>query len=240
MRSGAFVALSSGTLGIYELNRLIVPQASREQLADAYCTRLVEWLLQVFGVQLMVRGELEYNRGALVVANHQSALDIAVMLGSFHGVMVSRHEVAQWPLFGRLAKHGATIFVDRDNRLSGAAAVRAMRRRLREGRTVVAFPEGATHGDDALHEFKPGAFASVGSLELPIVPVGLAYAPVVAYGNESFGQHIRRIASSPSTRICMHVGKPIQKQPDARQTAETARERVGELMAMAREELDAR
>ncbi len=238
-RSGAFVSLSAGILAAYEINRLFVPKELHEPLAETYCSRLAGWLLGVFGARLAMTGEFAHESGALVVANHQSALDIAVMLSVFRGVMISRHDVADWPLLGRMAKHGATIFVDRDDHHSGAAAVRAMRRRLHDGRTVVAFPEGGTFPEDTVHEFQPGAFAAVRSLDVPVVPVGLAYSPLVPYEHESFARHLGKIAARPSTRISVHVGEALPRNLDPREAADTARARVQELVMEAREELDA-
>ena len=122
----------------------MTPESGRDQLANRYRARLSNGLLRVFGAELLVNRPHTYEGGALVVSNHQSALDIAVMLSLFQGVMLSKHDVADWPLLGRLAKHGDTIFVNREDRRSGAAALREIRRRAKEGRTVVAFPEGGT------------------------------------------------------------------------------------------------
>ena len=238
-RSGAFVSLSAAILAAYELNRLFVPKELREPLAESYCNYLVNRLLGIFGAKIAISGEFAHKSGALVVANHQSALDIAVMLSVFRGVMVSWHDVADWPLLGRMAKNGATIFVDRGDGHSGAAAVRAMRRRLHDGRTVVAFPEGGTFPDDTVHDFQPGAFAAVRSLNVPVVPVGLAYSPTVPYEHESFPRHLARIAARPRTRVSVHVGEPLPSSLDPRAAAIAARARVQELVVDAREELDA-
>ena len=237
-RSSAFLTLSAGTLAAYEVNRRCVPEERRESLADQYCGFLVDRLLEVFGVRLTVTGETSFSSGALVVANHQSALDIAVMLSVFRPVMVSRHDVAEWPLLGRMAKRGATIFVNRDDKHSGAAAVRAIRRRIGEGRTVVAFPEGGTFPEDTVHEFQPGAFAAVRSLTVPVIPAGLAYAPSVPYGQETFARHLGRIAARRHTSIALHVGHPIDESLDAHTAADIAREAVQALVRNARKELD--
>jgi 1-acyl-sn-glycerol-3-phosphate acyltransferase len=237
LRTGAFVGFSAGILAAYEARRVTTPESGQEQLADRYRSRLTNGLLRVFGAELLTHGQHTHEGGALVVANHQSALDIAVMLSLFQAVLVSRHDVADWPLLGRLAKHGDTIFVDREDRRSGAAALREIRRRAKEGRTVVAFPEGATFPGDSVHEFHPGAFAAVRSLDIPIIPVGLAYSPAVAYAEESFAKHIARIAAHPRTRIAVHLGELLPAHLDARSAAETARDRVEALVIDARRTL---
>jgi 1-acyl-sn-glycerol-3-phosphate acyltransferase len=160
------------------------------------------------------------------------------MLSLFRGVMLSRHDVADWPLLGRLAKHGDTIFVDRDDRRSGTVALREIRRRAKEGRTVVAFPEGATFPGDSVHEFHPGAFAAVRSLGIPIIPVGLAYSPPVPYEKESFAKHMANIAARPTTQIAVHLGPPLPPSLDARSAAEAARAQVEGLVADARRVLN--
>lgn len=239
LRTGAFVGFSAGVLGAYETRRAMTPASGQKALANRYRARLSDGLLRVFGAELLLDGHRTLDGGALVVANHQSALDIGVMLSLFQGVLVSRHDVADWPLLGRLAKHGDTIFVDRDDRRSGTTALREIRRRAKEGRTVVAFPEGGTFPGDSVHEFHPGAFAAVRTLGIPIVPVGLAYSPAVPYVKETFGEHIARVAARPKTRIAVHLGDPLPSGLDARSAAETARARVEALVQDARRNLGA-
>jgi 1-acyl-sn-glycerol-3-phosphate acyltransferase len=223
----------------YEAHRALVSEEAQPALLARYRDRFTRGVLRLFGAELLLRGSLDRDRGALVVANHQSALDIGVMLSLSQGVLVSRHDVADWPLLGRMAKHGRTIFVDREDRRSGASALREIRRRVREGRIVVAFPEGGTFPGDTVHEFHPGAFAAVRSLEAPIIPVGLAYSPAVPYGKESFAEHMSKVAARPRTRIAVHLGAPLAKAADARATAEAARVEVERLVGLARGDLDA-
>jgi 1-acyl-sn-glycerol-3-phosphate acyltransferase len=232
LRTGAFVGFSAAILAAYETRRAITSESGQAQLGSRYLARLTDGLLRVFGAELLVHREHTHE------GNHQSALDIAVMLSLFQGVMLSKHDVADWPLLGRLAKHGDTIFVDREDRRSGAAALREIRRRAKEGRTVVAFPEGGTFPGDSVHEFHPGAFAAVRSLGVPIIPVGLAYSPAVAFENESFAKHIANIAARPTTQIAVHLGTPLPPNLDPRSAADTARAQVEGLVTDARRVLD--
>lgn len=240
LRTGAFVGLSAVTLTAYETQRALSSTNAQPDLLARYRDRFTNTVLRLFGTEVSVRGEAQLDGGALVVANHQSALDIGVMLSVFRGVLVSRHDVAEWPLLGRLAKHGDTIFVDREDRRSGVAALREIRRRVKEQRVVVAFPEGGTFPGDSVHEFHPGTFAAVGSLAAPIIPVGLAYSPAVPYNKESFSQHMSKVASRPATRIAVNVGEPIPSRLDPRSAAEAARAEVESLVLQARAVLNAR
>jgi len=234
------MGLSAATLAAYEAHRAVSTTEARPELMASYRNRFTDGVLRLFGTELHVRGTTRFDGGALIVANHQSALDIGVMLSVFRGLLVSRHDVADWPLLGRLAKHGNTIFVNRDDRRSGAAALREIRRRVKERQVVVAFPEGATFPGDDVHEFHPGTFAAVGSIDAPVVPVGLAYSPAVHYGKESFAKHMSKVAARQATRISVEVGEPLPSGLDAREAAEAARSDVEALVRRARTFLDAR
>ena len=90
-----------------------------------------------------------------------------------------------------------------------------------------------------MHEFLPGTFAAVGSLDVPVIPVGLAYSPAVHYGKESFAKHMSKVASRRATSIAVEIGDPLPKGLDARNTADAARAEVEVLVARARATLDA-
>ncbi len=118
---------------------------------------------------------------------------LVVLLSLFGGSLLSRADVGEWPVLGHLARHGATVFVDRSSGSSGATAIRAMRRRLAAGGTLIVFPEGTTVVGDEVRPFHAGAFAAARGLNVQILPVGLAYEPGVEYWNESFGEHMLRL-----------------------------------------------
>ena len=106
------------------------------------------------------RRRRQRGRGHLVVANHRSTADILVLLRTFGGRMVSRADLAGWPLVGAAARAVGTLFVDRSDAASGATAVRAIRTRLVAGDTVIVFPEGTTFPDDEVRPFHAGAFVA--------------------------------------------------------------------------------
>ena len=105
-----------------------------------------------------------------------------------------------------------------------------MREQLARGQTVCIFPEGTTFSGDEVRPFHPGAFLAAGRLDVDIVPVGLAYAAGsdVAFRDETFGQHLSRVAASPGTRVVVSVGAPLHAPNGARPAvvAEAARAAV--------------
>jgi 1-acyl-sn-glycerol-3-phosphate acyltransferase len=176
------------------------------------------------------------EQATLVVANHRSMVDIPIILSLFGGRLLSRGDIAHWPVFGRMAALAGTIFVERGSARSGATAVESMRICLAQSGVVCVFPEGTTFVGDTVRRFRSGAFAAASRENAAIVPVGIAYADEAsAYGDESFAAHARRVASAPVTEVSVVVGEPLPAfgRP-ARTLADDTRQTVQELVLEAR------
>jgi 1-acyl-sn-glycerol-3-phosphate acyltransferase len=167
-------------------------------------------MFPIFGVDLaLVGGALPEGGPFLVVTNHRSPLDILVCVHLVGGVVLSHHGVAKIPVIGEAARATDTIFVDRADQRSGARAIREMRRRLREGLNVIAFPEGTTFAGDEVRPFKRGAFSAAKGLDVKVLPIGLAYEPGCEFVDESFGRHLLRMSARRRTSIWACIGDPM-------------------------------
>jgi 1-acyl-sn-glycerol-3-phosphate acyltransferase len=154
--------------------------------------------------------------------------------------VLARHDLEHWPVLGRAAREGATMFVDRNDPRSGVKAIREIRRRLQTGRTVTVFPEGTTVAGDQVLAFQPGALSAARGLEVDLIPVGVAYEPGVEFFNETFGQHILRVLQRPRTRVAIRVGPPIPGGGTREALSERLREAVQALVLEARADLGPR
>jgi hypothetical protein len=56
--------------------------------------------------------------------------------------------------------------------------------------------------------FRAGAFSALRGLDVQIVPVGLAYDPGSEFVDESFVDHVLRVARRPETRCVVKIGTP--------------------------------
>ncbi|MGD0529777.1 MAG: lysophospholipid acyltransferase family protein [Polyangiaceae bacterium] len=218
-RIAGFGALTGAMLPAFLAHERIAPEAGRDRVRERWVAAWCGALLRLFGVHVKARGAIPAgDRGRLVVANHRSTADILVLLRAFGGHMVSRADLAGWPLVGVAARAVGTVFVDRRDAASGANAVRAMRDRLAEGHTVIVFPEGTTFPDDEVRPFHAGAFVAALRSGADVVPVGLAYetGSGAAFVNESFPQHLARMAAAAPSNVAMTVGAPIPVEDTAR------------------------
>jgi len=216
----------------------------RETVRDRWVGAWSRALLLTFGVRVLVRGTpVDAPRGRLVIANHRSTADILVLLATFGGVMVSRADVAGWPLIGAAARAVGTVFVDRSNAFSGATAVRTIRTALMRRSTVIVFPEGGTSAGDEVRAFRAGAFAAAIRAGADVVPAGLAYSAgsEAAFVEESFPAHLARMAAATPSKVALCIGAPLAREGIVRAEPlrDLARAEVVTLVARARTIVDA-
>jgi 1-acyl-sn-glycerol-3-phosphate acyltransferase len=240
LRGAGFGALTafSGAGVIVGVERAAGDTAKAEA-RDQWSGSWSRGLLRLFGIEVVVSGDPNVGGPArVVVANHRSIIDIAVMLSLFGGAMVSRADVERWPIMGRAAKGAGTIFVDRGSKRSGALTIQAMVDRLEKHDTVCLFPEGTTFVDDEVRPFKLGAFVAATRARVPVVPVALVYPrnSGAAYGGESFARHLSRLADTPRTRVHVEIGEPMAplEGEDAPAFTERVRLEVARLLAVGR------
>jgi 1-acyl-sn-glycerol-3-phosphate acyltransferase len=139
--------------------------------------RLWAWLiLTLGGVAIRVHGleRLDSRQRYLFMVNHQSNLDILVLLQSLAGFQLrwlAKKELLWVPLFGWAMWAGKHIPVDRAARAGALGTLRKAATRMANGISVVVFPEGTRSLDGRLLPFKRGGFLLAAKTGAAIVPV---------------------------------------------------------------------
>ena len=241
-RAGGFLATTALMLPVYLSHQRRAPEDQRDVVRELWVRRWARALLGLFAIEVVVQGDVKPptrrgERGRLIVVNHRSAIDIGVILATFGGTMVSRADLAGWPVVGAAARSVGTVFVDRTNAKSGASTIRAIQKHLEDGLTIAIFPEGTTFAGDEVRPFHGGAFIAAARAGAEILPVGLAYPAEsgAAFLNETFVAHLGRMAKSEATKMGLAVGEPIAtKGKRAAELSERARAEVARLVAQAR------
>jgi 1-acyl-sn-glycerol-3-phosphate acyltransferase len=211
-RVAGFGLVTACMLPAFVAHEAARPLGDRDAIRDGWVGAWSSALLRIFGVRVFMRGPMPiHGRGHLVVANHRSTADILVLLRAFGGHMVSRADLASWPLVGPAARAVGTVFVDRADAVSGATAVRAIRSRLSRGATVIVFPEGTTFLGDDVRPFHAGAFVAALHSGADVIPVGLSYksGSGAQFFNESFPAHLSRMATADPSAVAMCIGPAI-------------------------------
>ncbi|MGW3832261.1 lysophospholipid acyltransferase family protein [Streptomyces microflavus] len=151
--------------------------------------------------------------GELVVANHISWLDIPLVASVLPGRMLAKSEVGRWPLLGRLAGLGSTLFIDRDRLRALPGAVDTVAAALRAGSRVVAFPEGSTWcGRGSGGVFRPAVFQAAIDAGVSVRPVRITYgtAGAVAFvGDDPLAASLWRVVRAAGLIAEVDVLAPI-------------------------------
>lgn len=128
-------------------------------------------LLRLCGVRVRVSGLERLGPGPYIFApNHQSHLDIALLLGYLPGInrFAAKREMFAEPILGLVLRTMGMIPIDRD---ASAESIARLNRLALEGFSVIIFPEGTRGSGAGLLPFKKGAFVAAIQLGVPIVPV---------------------------------------------------------------------
>lgn len=196
---------------------------------------------RAFGVRVTVRRHAPETAtgGELVVANHISWLDIPLIASVLPGRMVAKSEIRRWPLLGRMAALGGTLFIERHRLRALPAAVRAVAEALRSGSRVVVFPEGSTWCGRDSGAFRPAVFQAAIDAGAMVRPVRIAYpaaehrsgpaAGAVAFvGSDPLAASLWRVvrAAGLTARIDVLAPIPVDGEDGRRTLARRARAAV--------------
>lgn len=250
-RLTAFVVVTAVYWTCFELEALVRGKRRRNEMINKWVPRWARTNLWIYGIKVDARGSYANDGrlypacgangvGRIFVMNHRSGLDIPILLAVAEAHVISRHDLATWPLLGSSARRVGTLFVDRESRRSGASVLKEVARVLANGEAVAMFPEGTVHAGDEVYEFRPGAFNTARRADAEIVPLGIAYDDDAAYyRKEPFMTHAKRIAGLPRLRVAIEIGAPFQVADGSQiETKENARKQVQELVDRARARLN--
>lgn len=144
----------------------------------------------------------------LWVSNHLSWLDPIIFLGFRPSGALAKAEVSTYPLLGIGARRAGLRFVDRDSMFSRAAALKGLRRDLRDGHPFLLFPEGTTTSGETLAPLREGGIRMAYRLGIKVLPFRLEGADTHYpwIGDETLLPHLKGLAKARRTRVAVHPG----------------------------------
>jgi 1-acyl-sn-glycerol-3-phosphate acyltransferase len=216
-------------------------------IAKAFGKRAHDWMVACLGTTLVtvfrltgVRLDVERSPRVephmpyLIISNHQSMFDIALLLHLFFTnfpKFVSKRELARFiPSISYNLRRGGNCIIDRDDPEQAVAAITALGQRVEQrGVSAVIFPEGTRARRGELKPFKPRGTVALltAAPATPIVPVTI---------DDSWRLMQRNFWPIPfGVRVRVRIDAPIARHPgeDPAQLVERVRERIAEnLVAM--------
>ncbi|XP_055909910.1 1-acyl-sn-glycerol-3-phosphate acyltransferase alpha-like [Eupeodes corollae] len=142
--------------------------------ASAFCHKISN----LIGLKWELRGKeiLEKDQACIIVANHQSSLDVLGMFDIWPvmnkcTVVAKRELFYAWP-FGLAAWLAGLIFIDRVRSEKARETLNEVNRKIKKQNIKLwVYPEGTRRNTGEIHSFKKGAFHMAVDEQIPIMPV---------------------------------------------------------------------
>jgi 1-acyl-sn-glycerol-3-phosphate acyltransferase len=136
------------------------------------------WLvIKSSGVWVVLSGGDHIEKGTpyVLMANHQGAFDIFALLAYLpvDFKWVARKEIFKIPILGWSMAAAGYISIDRRGKKKALESVEKAAAKIRDGASVVVFPEGTRSPDGRIHPFKKGGFTLAVKAGVPIVPISI-------------------------------------------------------------------
>ena len=184
-------------------------------------------ILTALGIQYRVKGQPP-SRG-LVVCNHLSYLDVLVLSAAMPCFFVAKVEIGGWPFFGKAARSGGTIFVDRGSLASAMSVADQISARLKLPIPVpvLLFPEGTSTDGSQVLRFHSRLIDPATSAGAPITAAAVRYVidggvperELCWFGDTLFVTHLLKALGTPGFVAEVTFGEP-HIYPDRRTAAD--------------------
>ncbi len=162
---------------MYKVKRLgeFLDPLEKDKLVHKLASKWAVSQVKMSGATVKVEGQENVPKeGAVVfVSNHQGNFDIPLLLGYIDKPKgyIAKSETEKMPLISAWMKHLNCVFMDRSSPRKSSQAIIEGIDILKDGHSLVIFPEGTRSKSNKMGEFKPGSFKLATKAKVPIVPV---------------------------------------------------------------------
>lgn len=166
-------------------------------------------IIAINGIKRTVKGSIPEGT-FLYISNHRTYMDPVLAAPEAAFIPVAMSEIADWPIMGRGIRASGIVYVKRDSKSSRAATREAVAKALKDGYSVIVYPEGGTNDLPTTKEFKAGTFRIAAENGFPIIPIAVDYKDQSHFwtSSKSFVGHvINSFGTKMETKVSF--GKPI-------------------------------
>ncbi|MBW2039588.1 MAG: 1-acyl-sn-glycerol-3-phosphate acyltransferase [Deltaproteobacteria bacterium] len=163
------------TLVLGAMAFLTFPFDRRGNVVHLYA-RLWGWLILLAnGVKVSIRGleNIDPKGPYIYICNHLGSFDIFALLAYLPVQFrwLAKVELFRIPVLGWAMSTAGYISLDRSERKRAYMSMKVAAQKIREGTSVVIFPEGSRSPDGTLQPFMKGGFTLAIKAGVPIIPI---------------------------------------------------------------------
>jgi len=131
--------------------------------------------IYISGTRLKVVGKekIDKKRSYIVMTNHQSLFDVWALIGKIPLQIrwIVKKELRKLPIFGYALERMGHIYIDRQDRENAYMGLNAAARKIKEGTSVIIFPEGTRSPNGKLLKFRLGGASLALRAGVQILPI---------------------------------------------------------------------
>ncbi len=205
-----FLLLVVSILALY-LRLLVTPKNRKQEVKfrarKTFCRRTNS----IFGLHLSVVGHIPSDECYLYVSNHRSFYDPVAFLSCLNANPVSKAEVSRYPLIGWGARLTEVLMLDRNAKEERRRMKHRIYENLRDGTSILIYPEGTTSALPLTDTFRKGAFESAVKAGRAVIPVAMEYPDSSYYwiNRPLYDQFVYQVVYRADRRIYLSIGQPI-------------------------------
>ena len=226
IRSALLVILGVAITGFFSFFCIVFPYISPgenkiHRIANLWARILL--LISATKVNVIGGENVLTRRPQIFMANHASDFDILIVLAHIPGQFrwIAKKELFRIPLFGKAMRNAGYIEIDRQHHERAMRSIDEAAEKIKEGKSVMTFPEGTRSHDGKIQAFKQGMFHLAIKSGVPIVPISIVGASEI--------MPKRSLRVNPGT-ITMVIDKPIDVTGYTIETREALIQKVREVI----------
>jgi 1-acyl-sn-glycerol-3-phosphate acyltransferase len=179
-------------------------------------------VVNLSGAKVTVEGLEDLPEGPVVfIGNHQGNFDIPILLSFIDKpkAFIAKIETLKLPFVSSWMRQMRCVFMDRNDIRQSITAINQGVQYLKEGYSMVIFPEGTRSGSIEMGEFKAGSFKLATKSGVPIVPIAI---------NGSYNIMGKKSLIVKPAEVSIKILKPIETAKLSKEELKTLHDRVYE------------
>ena len=135
---------------------------------------VILWLAKAT-IEVQGLEHIEKDKTYIVVCNHLSYLDIPALFKTLplNLHFIGKHQLKKAPFIGWYMRATGMIFINRENNREASKSLDEAAELIKNGKTVLIFPEGTVSDDKTIKRFKKGGFSLAQKSGVDVLPISL-------------------------------------------------------------------
>lgn len=208
------------SLIIAVLTITLYPFDYKKKISNVLIRFWAKAVLFIYNIKVYVFGteNIKNKKGKIYISNHSSYLDIFVQLAYLpdSARMIYKKEINRVPILGIAMLCAGFIPIDRKNYRKSIDSLIKASEKVKQGQSVVIYPEGTRTLDGKVGEFKRGMYCIAEKSEAELIPVSVT---------NTFNLMPAGTLKVKSGKVNMVIGEPI-KYTNEKELLERIRNKV--------------